>query len=122
MSREAVGRAKMRTAEEAKVQLADPCLQIILGMAEPVFPQSTRGSPSATVMIVRVRPGGEGWRPPVGVDWNQWRLGMVPVLEDDRWRIDNAWLKVALQTGRQDWVLGLIGDALKESFEGEGWL
>ena len=53
---------------------------------------------------------------PVSVDWRQWRTGVIPVLEDERWRTGlNSILKI------DETLLTLMGGALRQSFEDAGW-
>jgi hypothetical protein len=54
---------------------------------------------------------------PFPVEWRQWRTAVVPVLEDETWRVDNPlW-----RDGERSEYLRLLGRALRASFESAGW-
>lgn len=115
----------MLSSTEAEGQLPLPCLLILLGVAQPVFPQRDRGTPSPVVVVCKVKDLHSKWGLttsclPFPVEWRQWRTAVVPVLEDDRWRVrGNPVLQV--DTDGVDELLRLIGVALRESFVEGGW-
>lgn len=112
---------------EAEERLALPCLMILAGVAQPVFPTRDRGTPSPSVVIIKVRKGPDSFPMclPVSVDWRQWRTAVVPVLEDETWRVTNLVTVGTVGTlgsgvGRAR-LIALLGRALRISFVGAGW-
>jgi hypothetical protein len=122
------GPTRILSAAEAEEMLAAPCLMILLGLAQPVFPNWHRGSPSVSVLVQQVRSASVGLYgvTPVGVlpcwvDWRQWQQGVVPVLKDERWRVGTPLANALLRTEGPQGLLGLIGQSLRQSFEQSGW-
>ena len=92
----------------------------------PVFPNRDRGTPSPTVLLVKIKETAPyGLTPgvlPFPVEWRQWRTAVVPVLEDDRWRVrGNPLNEATLRVGGVGDFLGQIGKALRVAFEDAGW-
>jgi len=118
------GPARTISAEEAKTTLAYPCFYILMGLAEPVFPGASRAKPSVFVRIIQTH----GGRPydllsglPVDVQWKQWQEEVLPVLEDDRWKVNTPMMRDAFKRGAErEWVEN-IGKALYDSFEDAGY-
>ena len=109
---------------EAEEVLALPCLLILAGIAQPVFPTGDRSTPSPAVLIRKVRGGPPGLSTclPVVVDWRQWRTSVVPVLEDETWRTGNPVTSALLGSGGgKERLTLLIGKALRASFKSAGW-
>lgn len=112
------------TPEEAAEQLAIPVFHILTGLASPVFPGSTHSGPSP---VVKIQIGG---RPNyrltdkqyvVSVNAAQWMNAVIPVLEDERWKVQAPLMKTALYNGRFNDQLALIGAALRASFVEAGY-
>lgn len=117
---------RLLAPSEAEEQLPVPCLLILMGVAQPVFPNRDRSGPSPVVLVVRV----DGKRLsvdvpsvvlPFPVDWRQWRTAVVPVLEDEKWRVTNPVMSALLSRGGVSEYLRLLGSALRESFSEAGW-
>lgn len=115
------------TADQA-VKLAEPCLWIVMGLAQVIFPGSGRGRPSSYVMVIKVGDplsGGGRFVPPLGdepvcLDSGQWRTCVQPLLEDrDRWDpYAPLWVS---DPNRWDQILILLRAALKNSFQTQGY-
>ena len=58
---------------------------------------------------------------PVVVSWDQWKEAVVPVLEDSNLQTRLPLCRRALETGRVDTWVELIGVRLRESFEAAGY-
>jgi hypothetical protein len=118
---------KILSPAEAKEQLAVPCLLILAGVAEPVFPNRDRSTPSPTVLIMGTKVPGVFWAGlptsmlPVPVEWRQWKTAVVPVLEDERWRVRNPLNAALIRTGETVQLVEGIGLALSASFAEAGW-
>lgn len=110
-------------ASSAETMLAIPVLYLLAGQAEAVFPHTRTASPSEKVVITRK---GEMKRTPlchfpVMVPWDQWEEAVVPVLEDGVLAVRAPLFKAALQDGRIETWVNLIGRKLRASFESAGW-
>lgn len=110
---------------EAQEQLPLPCLFVLLGVAQPVFPTRDRGTPSPVVLIHKVKDYGGKFGLstavlPFPVEWRQWQRSVIPVLEDERWRVRGNPV-VLLDTDGVDGLLADIGWALRTSFIEGGW-
>lgn len=117
---------KILSPEEAQKELPIPCLFILGGVAQPVFPFADRSTPSTTVMIWRVRGvdaayGGIRASLPYPVDYRQWRTAVIPVLMDERWAARNPLNVASLLTGGLPELLEQLGKALRTSFSATGW-
>lgn len=81
------GRGRILSPGELQVYLAIPIYYVLLGRAEPAFPNSASPHPSSFVQINRIR----AIEPnhvsafPVTVNWRQWRDIFAPLLADCRW-------------------------------------
>lgn len=118
---------KILSPSEAETQLALPCWMILIGIAEPVFPNRDRGTPSPMVLIVGTKGGsllryGITSSPlPVPVEWRQWRTSVVPVLNDERWRSRSSLLSASMNVGSVNEIIEQIGKSLFASFVEGGW-
>jgi len=109
---------------QAEEQLPIPCLLILQGVAQPIFSIRDRGFPSPVVLISRVRACGQDVPSvtlPFPVDGRQWRTAVVPVLEDETWRVGQPLMSSLLETGGEGEYLRLLGAALRKSFSDAGW-
>ena len=112
------------TPDEAAEQLAVPVFHILTGLAVPVFPGSTRSSPSSVVKIQANSLPVKGLirrQYPVSISMGQWVNAVVPVLEDDRWKVQSTMFRRALTDGRYQQQLHLIGEALRKAFVDAGY-
>lgn len=119
---------RILSPSEAKEVLTIPCLLLLGGVAKLVFPTSTRSTPSVGVWIVRTSPQDVSGRSasltgslPVVVDWRQWKTAVVPVLEDESWRLTAPVLAGMLMVGEAPSLVNLFGEALRASFVAAGW-
>lgn len=116
---------RILSPSEAKKELSVPCLLILAGVAEPVFPIRDRGTPSPMVLISWVRNRPQPDLPsvvlPVPVEWRQWRTAVVPVLEDEMWRMSNPLTAALILTGGTPALIEQFGLALEASFVAAGW-
>ena len=107
------------TAEEAEKTLSVPCLLILRGLCEVVFPNRNRGKPSDVVYIHPVSPlAGNG--PGFIVSGKQWEICVVPVLKDPVW-IEQATGADAPSLLSDEDLLLYMGKALRSSFEQKGY-
>jgi len=112
---------------EAETELAVPCWLILAGVAQPVFPNRDRGTPSPVVLISRVKnrlPSNFDLPQtglPYPVDWRQWRTAVVPVLENQMWSPVNPVTAASITTGSSQEIISLLGRALNASFVAAGW-
>jgi hypothetical protein len=104
-------------------QIADllciPCVYLLAGKGQAIFPNTTRAAPSSWVMVVRhgnLSGLPDFPRSGVTVSWRQWRDVVVPVLEDPRWdpRL-NIW------TGDFIRLKEMVCLALRQSGEAAGY-
>jgi len=100
-----------------------PVFYLLLEVAQVRFPLSRRSSPSEVIHISRKgdvldEHHGEF---PVVVSWDQWKEAVVPVLEDSNLQTRLPLCRRALETGRVDTWVELIGVRLRESFEAAGY-
>ena len=120
-----LGPSALLTPDQAALQLSGPVFYLLAGFAQPVFPQSSTSAPSPFVLIRRVRgaPGGLMIAPrfPVSVDGKQWRVAVIPVLEDPRFQIDAPMVQANLIAGGERTLLNEIGEALRQSFVAAGY-
>lgn len=113
------------SAEQAREQLALPCFYIIMGLAQPVFPESSSPAPSRAVYIVRNKP--QAYSPNhlttimMTVPLEQWRTAVLPVIQRDEWDIRIPMMEHALRTERLNGELRYLGEALYRSFVEAGY-
>lgn len=109
------------TPDEAKSILTLPCLQILLGNAQPVFPTRNRGNWSPLVRIIPVKRNSSGIVYPVIVDGKQWQTCVVPVLKDPQWTVTDPLMSTSLFGGDPYLIVEAFGNALRESFQLGGY-
>jgi hypothetical protein len=81
------GRAQIRSVEELVEVLTIPVYYILLGEAQPAFPQSATPHPSEFVQILQKGKLSEPSHVaafPVCVNWRQWDDVIAPILQDPR--------------------------------------
>lgn len=117
------GNTRLLTPDEAKAVLAIPCLRILVGDAQPVFPTRNRGnwSPLVCIFPIRLSTSGPVTTYPVVVDGRQWERAVVPVLLDPQWQVSNSVIRTALTGGQQQWLLDAFGNAIRASFQAAGY-
>ena len=117
-----VDRSMSFTPETAEVALAIPVLYILAEQAQVLFPHSRRSSPSEIVRVVRkgdISGAVSGF--PVSVSWDQWENAVLPVLTDEDLTVRAPMFKRAVEDGRiEEWVR-LIGKKLNASFLTAGY-
>lgn len=113
------------SAEQAREQLALPCFYIIMGLAVPVFPESSTPAPSRVVYIVRNKPQAVPTNHlttlMMTVNLEQWRTAVLPVIQRDEWDIRTPLMEHALCAGRLGAELEYLGEALYRSFVEAGY-
>ena len=105
---------QLLTSEEVEKKLSLIVLEVILKRATVSFPLGSVGVPSPVVLVQ----GSSS----IELEGSQWRLCVVPVLEDESWAV------LKTPKGREiakgdlfaHWQR-LIGIALKKSFEANGF-
>ena len=117
---------RILSPEEAQKELPIPCLLILGGVAQPVFPFANRSTPSTMVLICKVREmdasyGGFRASLAYPVVFRQWRTAVIPVLTDERWAARNPLNVASLLTGGLPELLEQLGKALRTSFSVAGW-
>lgn len=107
-----------RSAIQLGEDLAIPCLYLLAGKAQAVFPNTHTAAPSSWVSVMRLGEVRDICFPPGGVTvhWKQWRDVVVPVLDDPRWAPENP-----LWAERFGELLVLLGLALRQSGEVAGY-
>ena len=111
------------TPETAEALLAIPVFYILAEKARPIFPQTRTSSPSEKVLIAKLAKVREVDAPyfPTSVNWIQWEDSVLPVLEDEELKARSPLFRRALQDGRvEDWV-NLVGKKLRLSFKAAGY-
>lgn len=119
-----LGAARLYTPEEAQDLLAAPVLFILMGKAEVHFPDSSVAAPSGFVHVSRKgKAFGLRYLPrfPVTVQWKQWDVAVVPVLQDPRFDVRSPLNRRAIDDGNLRDLINKIGLALKQSFEAAGY-
>lgn len=101
------------------------CYYLLWGVAQVRFPSTDRGHPSETVRIERtVYPlfrSGDSQVFPIIVDWRRWKFGVLPVLQDSRWKTDLP-INNRLVVGALEKQVGLIRESLYQSYINAGFL
>jgi len=102
------------TSDEVEKKLSLLVLEILLDRATVTFPMSSVGVPSPVVLV-------QG-SSKVVVEREQWRLCVLPVLQDPTWAILKTPKGHKIVEGRllAHWQ-SLIGGALKKSFSSNGF-
>lgn len=117
---------KLLSPAEAEEQLPVPCLLIFQGVAQAIFPNRDRGTPSPVVLISRVSSRRTSLDVPsvilpFPVDWRQWRTAIIPILQDEMWWVGRPLMRDLLACGGRSSYLKLLGSALHRSFTEAGW-
>lgn len=78
------GRVQIRNARQLSQELAIPVYYMLVGKAESVFPNSTMAGPSSYVGIhyFGSEESGIPMTGPVWINWRQWNIVIVPILQD----------------------------------------
>jgi hypothetical protein len=112
--------------------LAGVLLFVLLGLAIPFFPRTTKAGPSDIVRVIRSADKSPGLSVPgfpVDFDWRTWHKIIVPVLQDARVRlagvlssIRRGILDPSYVLSRPDEYLNRVGSILRQKYEEEGRL
>lgn len=102
------------TSDEVEKKLSLLILEVLINKARVSFPLSSVGVPSSVVLVQ----GSSS----LYLDRDQWRLCVLPVLEDSTWAILKTPKGNEIARGSQfEYWQGLIGGALKKSFSSNGF-
>lgn len=103
------------TSEEAEKYLSSYVIDLLMGKGLVSFPQSTIGRPSPVVLV-------KGSHSSMYVDRDQWQTCVLPILEDESFKILKTpkGRELTRGNGYQHWQ-GLIGKALRKKFDLSGY-
>ena len=119
------GRGSNLTSSQAKELLPIPTLWVLIGLAEPIFQESTRSNRGSLVEIRQTRNHGNltssyGVFSPITLSANQWEKGVLPVLTNPLWDPSTPINRSLIQHNINEF-LRLLGIELEKSFIQAGY-